>query len=108
MSNIISTFVKIYDMSILGTITTCINRIPPELIDEKILYAEVDQENYDGLDAEFALVVNDSNYIFKEQKVSDFGKCKIFMYSGYKIIVALDKNKIKQDKFYIAFKTKII
>lgn len=108
LSNIVHNFVKNIVMSIIGTISNCIDRIPVDLIQDKIFYAEVDKENYDGIEEEFAKITNDTNYSFKEEKVSDIGKCKVLVYKDYKVVITQSPIKVKLDNFYVAFKTRIV
>jgi hypothetical protein len=83
--------------------------IPLELIENRILYIEVDKENYEEIDSEFSAIVNDpSVVILKDQKVADIGKCITLTYNGYNIIIVQDKNKNRMNSFYLAFKTTII
>lgn len=97
-------------MNIIGTISSCIDRIPAEIIQDKVLYAEIDKESYDGIEEEFSKITNDINYIFKEEKVADIGKCKVLAYKDYKVIITQNPSKtnVMQSSFYLAFKTKII
>ena len=78
--------------------------LPHELIEDKVLYIELDRDNYkviqEEIDAKYDLVA--------EQKVADIGKCLTMQFLEFKIIIALNKSKSKLDNFYIAFKTKII
>jgi hypothetical protein len=90
-------------MSILKTLEGCIGKVSPELIENKILYVELDKENYELFDSEIS-----SEYILQEQKMPDIGKCKILTYLGYKVIIVNNKDRDKLDNFYIAFKTKIV
>jgi len=96
-------------MGILHTINDCINKIPQELIDNKVLYVEIDAESYENLDKEFSQITNDQNFsILPEQKVPDMGKCIVFNYADYKIFITKGPMKSKQNDIYVAFKTKII
>lgn len=94
-------------MGILITIDRAINMIPEELIENSIIFAEVDRDSYKEVDEEFSKIVNDVNFI-QEQKVPDIGKGKIFQRGNLKIIITENKNIGKSNSFYIAFKTKEI
>jgi hypothetical protein len=96
-------------MNILKTLDRCMHMIPLELIENRILYIEVDKENYEEIDSEISAIVNDpSVVILKDQKVADIGKCITLTYNGYNIIIVQDKNKNRMNSFYLAFKTTII
>jgi hypothetical protein len=96
-------------MNILKTLDRCMHMIPLELIENRILYIEVDKENYEEIDSEILAIVNDpSVVILKDQKVADIGKCITLTYNGYNIIIVQDKNKNRMNSFYLAFKTTII
>ena len=91
-------------MGVLGTIDRCINMLPHELIEDKVLYIELDRDNYETMQEE----VNAKYDFVAEQKVTDMGKCLTMLYREFKIVIVLNKNKSKLDNFYVAFKTKVI
>jgi hypothetical protein len=96
-------------MNIIKTLDRCLHMIPPELIENKVLYVEVDKENYEEIDTEVSAIISDPSVnILKEQKVADIGKCITLTYMGYQFIIVQDKNKSRQKSFYLAFKTTII
>lgn len=95
-------------MTILQTVDRCLNMIPKELINDKILYVEVDGESYEGLDGEFSKLTSSPDVLFVEQKIADIGKCKVFTFGEYKVIITSDKKKTRSSSFYVAFKTKVL
>ena len=109
MSNIVFNFAKNVIMNILGTLDRCINMIPKELIENEVIYIELDQGSYKLIleEVDNLSKVNGSITI-KEERVTDIGKAFVIGLGGYKIVVALDKNKVESSDFYFAFKTKII
>jgi len=96
-------------MSILGTISGCIDILPGELVEGKILYIELDIENYDILQEEIAAATPvDGGIVLLEQRVDDIGKGLVLNFQrGYKVVIVSNKGS-RLDNFYIAFKTKII
>jgi SPX domain protein involved in polyphosphate accumulation len=103
-------------MGILGTIDRCLHGIQYDLIKDMIVYVELDRDNYKVVLEEVELKVQDLTSVSNSsqlsvelnQKVKDFGKCTILNYMGYKIIISENDKKIKDECFYLAFKTKII
>jgi hypothetical protein len=94
-------------MGILGTLERCIHSIPSDLIEGKVVYIELDKDNYEVLEVEISLQVN-AEFLLKETKVADIGKCIVLNYEGYKIVISVNIDKTKMGDFYFAFKTKII
>ena len=95
-------------MGVLLSIDRCLNTLPKDLLAENIIYIELDKEKYELLQTEITTYTNVPDLKFIEQKVEDFGKCSVFTYNGYKIIVALGKSTKQTDTFYVAFRTKVI
>jgi hypothetical protein len=96
-------------MGLLMNIYRCLTTIPKDLIDESTIYMELDGENYDLLQGEINTVTGTTDLKFIEEKIQDFGKCLVFTYIDYKVVVALDKKKkVSTGNFYVAFKTKIL
>ena len=91
-------------MGVLKTLESCIGKIDPELVEGGIFYIELDKDTYDGLDSE----INAEFIIQQEAKVPDMGKSKVLTYLGRKFIMVVNKDKGRQESFYLSFKTKII
>jgi len=83
--------------------------IPKELVENNILYAEVDKESYALVQEEVNNIIKvDGGITLAEDRFVDFGKSLVIKFQDYKVIVVLNKDKPKADNFYLAFKTKII
>jgi dihydroneopterin aldolase len=94
-------------MGILASIDRCVNQIPKDLVENKILYLELDKKNYELVQEEIE-VVTGSDVKLIEQKVDDIGKSIVLNYNDYKIVIIVNKDKEGLDTFYVAFKTKIL
>jgi len=110
MSNIVYNFAKNNDMNILGSIDRCLNIIPKIIIENSVVYVELDNDNYDIIQGELAIATKVPGGITLENEkfAEDIGKCMIVKMGDFRVIVTLNKNKSKQDNFYVAFKTRII
>ena len=101
-------------MGLLFSIDRCLNALPKDLLAENIVYIELDKDKYELLQTEITThydlvsvpIAPDLKFI--EQKVEDFGKCSVFTYNDYKIVVALGKGTKQTDTFYVAFRTKVL
>lgn len=94
-------------MGILLTIDRCLNMIPSELIENKIVFIELDKDSYESVQKEVKEVMG-SEIVLSEEKIADIGKCKVITFTHGKAYVVENKNVSKQGDFYFAFKTKII
>jgi len=95
-------------MGLLFSIDRCLNALPKDLLAENIVYIELDKDKYELLQTEITTYTNVPDLKFIEQKVEDFGKCSVFTYNDYKIVVALSKGTKQTDTFYVAFRTKVL
>jgi len=95
-------------MGLLLSIDRCLNALPKDLLAENIVYIELDKDKYELLQTEITTYTNVPDLKFIEQKVEDFGKCSVFTYNDYKIVVALGKGTKQTDTFYVAFRTKVL
>jgi hypothetical protein len=88
-------------MGVLATIEKVLELIPLELIENSVLYVELDQKSYDGVDSE-------TQYV-QQSKVPDIGLSKVFSGpNGHKIICVLNKEAKSSESCYVAFRTKLI
>ncbi len=90
------------------SIDKCLNSLSKDVVLENTVFIELDRENYEQLSLEVNNIVS-GNITLVEEKVDDFGKCKVLSFAqGYKVLIALNKDKGKAEDFYVAFKMRII
>ena len=95
-------------MGVLSTIDRAISAVQDDLIDGKIVYIELDKDNYELVQKEVENYKLAENISLEEKKVADIGKCLVLSYMDYKVIITVNNDKRKMEDFYFAFKTKII
>jgi len=99
-------------MGILSTIDKVTNAVQSDVIDGKVVYIELDQDNFNLIkkEVEDLLTPENSTEVTFEfnKKVSDMGYCGILKINGWKVIVTINKDKKDSKDFYFAFKTKVI